>query len=431
MNVEDVDICNLDDDKLFELLDSINYSEEIENINKYENMSDSTALITKSTIANNHGLFCTKCNSGENVIEDTTDGVMVCQSCGNVLGNIFDYCLEQKAFSDSNKDRVERCGNVTSVFFPQASLGTTISGGRLSKIKKLQQWSAMPYKEKSLYNVLKSIQLKCSSNGIMKCIEDDAKILYKNISESKHETGKNKGKVIIIRGINRKSLIAACVFYACKRKNKSKSPKEIATMFDLDYKDLTKGCKIFKKMMKMKYMPYDSQIAKPEHYITDYCKLLNLNKQIMEQALLISSNIQKLNVASMHTPVSIAIGSILVAMGNNGMEINKNHIAKKFSVSAVTVSKAHKQISTYGTLLSNSKLVDDITKIADQEKIKIAMPYKFKLMYDKIINKPKKYTLEYLGEGNNLDNYINSVLTESNMMIEKTNHDFMMLKIRN
>lgn len=431
MNDEDVDICNLDDDKLFELLDSINYDEEIENIHNYENMSDSTALIAQSTQTNNHGPYCTKCNSSENIIEDTNDGVMVCQSCGNVLGNVFDYCLEQKAYSDSNKERLERCGNVTSVFFPQASLGTTISGGRLSKIKKLQQWSAMPYKEKSLYNVLKSIQIKCSSNGILKCIEDDAKILYKNISESKHESGKNKGKVIIIRGINRKSLIAACVFYACKRKNKSKSPKEIANIFDLDYKDLTKGCKIFKKLMKMKYMPYDSQIAKPEHYITDYCKLLNLNKQIMDQSLLISTNIQKLNVASMHTPVSIAIGSILVAMGNNGIEINKNHIAKKFTVSAVTVSKAHKQITTYGRLLSNSKLVEDITKIADQEKTKIAMPYKFKLMHDKIVNKPKKYTLEYLKEGNNLDNYINSVITESNILVEKTTNDFMMLKIKN
>ena len=52
----------------------------------------------------------------------------------------------------------------------------------------------------------KKITQKCSEGKIMKCIEDDAKIMYNNICDCKHMTGKNKGKNIIIRGINRESL---------------------------------------------------------------------------------------------------------------------------------------------------------------------------------------------------------------------------------
>ena len=110
----------------------------------------------------------------------------------------------------------------------------------------------MPYKERSLHQVLKEIQEKCRLASILKCIEDDAKILYKNISETTYTEGNNKGKPIIIRGKNRKSLIAACIFFACKRKGDTRSPKEIAKLFELKDTEITKGCKTFLKMRKSK-----------------------------------------------------------------------------------------------------------------------------------------------------------------------------------
>lgn len=437
----DYDVCNMDDEELFKLMETIDYEKECEELKDYEfndelknelknEFKNATGkqLVkfskpTKVTNVNSTKLFCTKCNSGDNIVEENSCGIVVCYNCGNVLSTIIDQSVEQKMYNDDTKGTVERCSGITSAFLPQTSLGTTI-GGSMNRLKKLQQWSAMPYKEKSLYNVLKTIQVKCRENNILKCIEDDAKILYKNISESKHESGNNKGKIVIKRGIKRKGLVAACVFYACKRKGKSKSPKEIATIFELGYKDLTKGCKIFKTLMKMKYMPYDTQIAKPEDFILDYCKKLNMNKGIIDQAITISSNIQKLNVATMHTPVSVAVGSILVVMKKNDFQINKNKIAKTFDVSAVTVSKSQKQIARYGELLSNSELVEKITIKSEEARKKINMPFKFQLMYDKIINKPKNVTLDYLKKDNNLDDYINFMIDESNKMCEITDLEY-------
>ena len=52
--------------------------------------------------------------------------------------------------------------------------------------------------------------------------------MYKNISDCKHAIGKNKDKAIIIRGKNRISVIAACIIFACRKKDKTRSPKEIA-----------------------------------------------------------------------------------------------------------------------------------------------------------------------------------------------------------
>jgi transcription initiation factor TFIIIB Brf1 subunit/transcription initiation factor TFIIB len=384
---------------------------------KIENMKNESAQ-----------LYCVKCNSHDNIIQENANGIVVCSTCGTVMKSVYDETIEQKSYNDESKNTVERCSGITNAFLPQTSLGTTISGSPYNRLKKLQQWSAMPYKEKSLYEVLKTIQTKCRESNILKCIEDDAKILYKNISESKHEKGINKGKVKIIRGKNRKGLIAACVFYACKRKGKSKGPKEIAKIFALKYKELTKGCKIFKKLMKMKYMPYDRQVAKPEHYIADYCKTLDLDKNICAQATTLAINIQILDIASTHIPVSVAIGSILVTMKSNGKPVFKNHIAAKLNMSAVTVSKTQKKIidfsKKHGSLLFNSELVGTVANLYNEEKKNMNMPEKFKMMHQKVIKNERSPDLDSLIKNDLFDNYIETKINESNKIVNETNQLF-------
>jgi transcription initiation factor TFIIIB Brf1 subunit/transcription initiation factor TFIIB len=242
----------------------------------------------------------------------------------------------------------------------------------------------MPYKERSLYNVLKEIQEKCRDNSILKCIEDDAKILYKNISECRHIRGKNKGKAIIIRGSNRKSLIAVCVYYACLRKGQTRSPKEIADIFDLKYTDITKGCKTFIKLMKIKKMEYIFNSSKPEHFIPRFCKTLHINSEYTEQAVKIAKNIVRLNIASVHTPLSIATGSILLLTDIYDLAINKKMIATTFSVSEVTISKAHKELINYKNILLNDDATDKVAAALEIERKKIQMPESLKIRYIKI-----------------------------------------------
>ena len=47
----------------------------------------------------------------------------------------------------------------------------------------------------------------------------------------------------ISRGSNRRGIIAASVFYACKECNVPRSTNELSYIFDIDIKIMTKGCK--------------------------------------------------------------------------------------------------------------------------------------------------------------------------------------------
>lgn len=382
----EIDMNDIGDDELFEILDQIDYDKENEEIQTIEQgFSDK-----------DNGKFCKKCNTSDHMAEDESQGIIVCTGCGTILSEIFDDNAEWRQYGgDDGKEGYVRCGQTTNFFLPQSSLGTTIACSNRSKVKILHGWSAMPYKERSLNIVLKEIQSKCRAVGIMKCIEDDAKILYKNISESKHLYGKNKGKTVIIRGSNRKSLIAACVFFACKRKGKTRSPKEIAKLFDLKYKSVTKGCKLFQKLVKLKHLQYDTKISNPEHFITRYCRDLHITNEYINQAMKIAKNIQKLNLASMHTPFSVATGSILLIVDLNRLNIERKTIAKKFGVSEVTVIKTYKKIEQYKSILTNDELTEKIAQLLDEDRKKLQMPDKLKQMYNKINEEEERDNKNY------------------------------------
>jgi transcription initiation factor TFIIIB Brf1 subunit/transcription initiation factor TFIIB len=280
---------------------------------------------------------------------------------------------EWTQFADGDKKDSGRNSSAISRLLPQSSIATTIGGSCSSRIKTLHRWSAMPYKERSLNEVFKIIQTKCVEGKILRCIEDDAKIMYKNISDCKHLVGKNKDKNIIIRGINRKSLIAACVLFACRKKDKTRSPKEIAELFGLKYTEITKGCKTFLKLAKLKHMELKLNFTKPEHFITRFCEELKIKKEYGEQAIQISNNVQKLHIASVHTPLSLATGSIYLMIHLNGFNIQKKTIAEKFNVSQVTIAKAFKKLEPFINILTNDRICEQLNKeiLKYQEDIEI------------------------------------------------------------
>lgn len=362
---------------------------DIEDYDKYNDLIEIMYDNKEINIKGKKRLYCENCND-DDIVEDTSHGIIVCKSCGGVITTIMDSNPEWTQYNDDNKKDMNRCSHPISQLLPQSSTATTIAGSCSSRIKILHGWGAMPYKERSLNEVFKIIQAKCAEGKILKCIEDDAKIMYKNISDCKHITGKNNGKPIIIRGKNRMSVIAGCILYACRKKNKTRSPKEIAELFGLRYTEITKGCKIFQKLAKLKKIDYKFTFTKPEHFITRFCEELKIKHEYGEQAIQISNNVQKLQIASVHTPLSLATGSIYLMIHLNGLNIQKKTIADKFNVSQVTIAKAFKKLEPFINILTNDKICDklsvEIKKYQDDIEILEVLKPKF-LRFDININK--------------------------------------------
>ena len=180
-----------------EQIDDLLFSCDLNNINIKENKNDTNT--------------CISCKSDKLVI-DNTKGYLVCQDCAVINKEFLDKNVE---FSNG-LNTTSSYGCPSNYFFPKSALGTKISSKNYNRLAIIQGQGQMPYIEKSLLEVITSIQERCKKYNITQTIIDSAKILYKKVADFKHTKGKRKGKRMIMRCVNRVSMLAACLFYACQ-----------------------------------------------------------------------------------------------------------------------------------------------------------------------------------------------------------------------
>jgi transcription initiation factor TFIIIB Brf1 subunit/transcription initiation factor TFIIB len=363
-NSNNIDLENLDElDKLdnLDILDCSSYFENIYNqvVKKENNIGEKEKKFNESC--------CPTCFSSE-FIEDTSSGYIICQ-CGQVISNIYDYRSEVRIYDDDSKTDNLRCNKVTNVLLPQSSLGTRLPNNIKGSLKKLQAWSAMPYRERSLYNDFKKINSCCDKLGFKKNIQESANIYYSIAKSCKYTEGLNIGKFIITRGKNNRGIQAGSICIACKKNNTPFIAKNIYEHFKLNIKELNNGVKTILELLKIKEFAIDVSSLKSEAYIKKYCMDLNVKEDLMNQAIKISKNINKLNLASEHNQFSIAATSMLVMGENNNIpSMTKKRLREMFGVSEVTISKTYKKIEKIKHILSDDIAVEKvIVKIKQAE----------------------------------------------------------------
>jgi transcription initiation factor TFIIB len=373
-------IDNMNDDELIDYFDSINYYGTIEiPVNK-----ESTNKIT-----------CISCKTTNDVIEDAERGYTVCSNCGLVLNEMLDSNPEWKSYTDSDKPDSSRCSYTASFFLPQSSMGTMIGGypGSYSRVKTLHMWSSMPHRERTLNYSLKEIQYKCKRGKIPKCVEDEAKILYKYISECKytkrnHRSGTptNPDKYIILKGATKNSLIAACIFHSSKKNGHTVSLKELTTICEITSYDVTRGRKLFLKLMKYMKMKYTINQSKPEHFVQRFGKYLSIPQEYIDKAITIVQNAQQLHLASTHTPPSLAASSIVLMIRTNKLNIPMKVVVSKCDVSEPTIEKACNKMKEYIKILTNTDMTNRLVKLMEMENQKLKIPGALQSRYDDVID---------------------------------------------
>ena len=306
-----------------------------------------------------------KCKFCQSTKFENVDNKVTCANCGAVIREILNSNAQ---YEDSSKGG-SSYGCPSSFFFPQSALGCKVKARGFSKIANLQRQGQMPYKEKSLMDVMDSIQEKCNKYKITQKIIDTAKILYKHISDCKHTKGKRKGKSMIMRCINRRSLIAACLYYACKLENIPRSPKEISDIYDLEVKHVNRGCRKFLDYVDISSYFNKIKACQSSNFIARYSSDLNLTNDVLESAQQICENIHKLDIASNHEPPSVAAASILLICNYLKKDVYKKNISNIFGISDVTISKTYRRIFPYHKIIMDNDVTKYIAnKVANYER---------------------------------------------------------------
>ena len=299
---------------------------------------------------------CKNCNSNKLIKKN---GYVICSDCGVENDIILDRAVEYISDETNNNTRI---GCASNPFLPLSSMGTKISGpyNKISNIHN--KWYRLVYKERSLLNVFSIFDEKCKKYNINKPIIDNAKIFFKKINDSTHLTGKNKGKQRIVRGINRVSLIAACVLHGAEMQGAPRSQKEIAEIFNLTVTDVTKGCRKFREILQHDDIFSYLEPANHLNYIIRYGNILKIEQKYIDKCKEISNNIIKLDIASDHQPPSIAAGCIMLISDIYDLNINIKSISSEFKISEVTIKKTFKKLNNYKDLITCNEKVEQKVK---------------------------------------------------------------------
>lgn len=295
------------------------------------------------------------CDKIENYIYTEID--IKCKYCGSSIDDVLNIPeWRYYGYRDTKRNDPTRCGMPVNPLLPGSSLGTTINnkGNIYDKLSMRQNWNSMPYKERSKYKVFMEISTKCNENNLPNIISETAKSLYSSISEIK-----------ISRGKNRKGIIAACVFNACKECKVPRSIKEISKMFDIDSKVLTKGCKNYTEIIRLNKTnvkrDQDSETINLDDFIERFCYNISLSENNIEIIKDISNICKSLNLIYDNTPPAMASGCIYLLLQLKNIDISKKVISENCNISEVTINKCYKKLLDNENLISIIQSKYDLT----------------------------------------------------------------------
>lgn len=328
---------------------------------------------------------CVSCGKTELAL-DPSNGYRVCTDCG-VINKDF---LNNSPDFTNDKSSSSRYGCPSNYYFQKSALGTKIKTKRgFCTIANIQKQGQMPYREKSLMENMIKITERCKKHNITPPIIDTAKNLYKMVRDCKHSSGKRKDKNIIMRCVNRRSMIAACLFYACKFQGKTHSPKEIADIYDLDIKNVNRGTRKFEQIIDVDKLLFSYKSSQSSDFIDRNAEKLNINKNYIKIARDISENILKLGLATTHEPPSVAAGCLLLVINMYHLPITKKEISEVFGISDVTISKTYRRIHPYHKIITNNQITNLVLEKRNSKPKKVS-----KITKDNLVIKDENFLSE-------------------------------------
>lgn len=271
---------------------------------------------------------CGECN-GVKVF--TPEGLPVCSTCGLVEDRFIDESPEWTSgvSEDGKVNDPSRCGNPNSnpELFSQAwgkgtVVATTMSSKyELKRMAKINFHMSMNHKDRSLFHAYKDIDEACHT--LPESILKDAKMMYKKFDDSK-----------LTRGAVRTGIKGNCVLYACRLAKVPRTTKEIADMFGIQSKDMSRTTQMFKETImgntEKNYM------TKPSDVVHRLLGNFNAGQTYRPICTKICSDIEDCVELMSKTPNSIASAVILIAL--RGVH-TKSEICSTCGVSVPTVNK--------------------------------------------------------------------------------------------
>ena len=287
---------------------------------------------------NNYIKRCPECES-VNLTYDDQQGEIVCNDCGLIVE---EKMVDTGQESGGQFDKSEKKGRGGApISMQKFDKGLTTNVGEISDIYKLEAGQTRKFLrlkkwqervstsiERNLRLAMAELRRVASFLTLPSVIREEASRIYNYVLQ--------RG---LVRGRSMESVIAACIYAACRSYNIPRTLDEIANASDVERKEIGRTYRFVVRKLKIKVTP-----SSPKDYISRFASILHLSPKSQNSALKILKKADIIELTSGRGPAGIAAAALYVAALLNDEKKTQREVADVAGITEVTIRNRYKEL---------------------------------------------------------------------------------------
>jgi len=282
---------------------------------------------------------CPECES-INLTYDEQRGEVICNDCGLVVEEkMVDTGQEMYGKSDSGEKKGRGGAPLSMQKFDK---GLTTNVGEISDIYKLKESGATrkflrlkKWQERVSTSIERNLRLAmaelrrvASFLNLPTVVRDESSRIYNFVLQ--------RG---LVRGRSMESVIAACIYSACRSYNIPRTLDEISNASDVERKEIGRTYRFIIRKLGIKVTP-----SSPKDYIERFGTILHLSPRTRSEALKILKKAEISELTSGRGPAGIAAAALYVAALLNNEKKTQREVADVAGITEVTIRNRYKEL---------------------------------------------------------------------------------------
>ena len=223
-----------------------------------------------------------------------------------------------------------------------------LESGATRKFLRLKKWQERVSTsiERNLRLAMAELRRVASFLNLPTVVRDEASRIYNFVLQ--------RG---LVRGRSMESVIAACIYAACRNYDIPRTLDEISNASDVERKEIGRTYRFVIRKLGIKMTP-----SNPKDYISRFGSILHLSPKTQNNALKILKKAEISELTSGRGPAGIAAAALYVAALLNNERKTQREVADVAGITEVTIRNRYKE------LLERLNLEDKL-KIKEAEKL--------------------------------------------------------------
>ena len=303
---------------------------------------------------------CPECNS-LNLVFDEQKGEITCQDCGLVVEEkMVDLGQEWRQFDEGpkkgrggapmtlqkfDKGLTTNIGEVSDIY--------RLGDKKIRKYTRLKKWQERVSTsiERNLRLAMSELRKVASFLNLPNIVKEESSRIYNFVLQ--------RG---LVRGRSMESVIAACIYAACRTYNIPRTLDEIAAASDVERKEIGRTYRFITRKLRISVTP-----SNPKDYIARFSSVLHLSPKTQNDSLKILKRAESSELTSGRGPAGIAAASLYVASLLNNEKRTQREVADVAGITEVTIRNRYKELLDKLGLEEKMKLKESEKKIADSK----------------------------------------------------------------